>query len=82
MAASIEIRDALLDEIPQLEALQLRASLVAPDYREALAAHPEVIRLPAADVSEQRTRVATVDGQVAGFSVVLPVCATGCELRE
>jgi GNAT superfamily N-acetyltransferase len=80
MAVPIEIRDALLNEIPQLEALQLRASLVAPDYREALAAHPEVIRLPAADVSEQRTRVATVDGRVAGFSVVLPVRDSRCEL--
>jgi N-acetylglutamate synthase-like GNAT family acetyltransferase len=80
MAARIEIRDAALDEIPQLEALQLRASLVAPDYREALAAHPEVIHLPATDVSEQRTRVAMVKGRIAGFSVVRPVHSTGCEL--
>jgi GNAT superfamily N-acetyltransferase len=80
MAIRIEIRDAALDEIPQLEALQVRASLVAPDYREALAAHPEVIHLPPTDVSEHRTRVAIVDGRVAGFSVVLPVRATACEL--
>jgi N-acetylglutamate synthase-like GNAT family acetyltransferase len=80
MAVRIEIRDAALDEIPHLEALQLRASLVAPDYREALAAHPEVIHLPATDVSEQRTRVATIDGRVAGFSVVLPHHGTACEL--
>ena len=80
MAATIEIRDAGLNEIPQLEALQRRASLVAPDYREALTAHPEVIQLPATDVSEQRTRVAIVDGRVAGFSVVLPVHGTACEL--
>jgi GNAT superfamily N-acetyltransferase len=76
----IEIRDAALDEIPQLEALQLRASLVAPDYREALAAHPEVIHLPPTYVSEQRTRIAMVDGRVAGFSVVLPVHGAACEL--
>jgi N-acetylglutamate synthase-like GNAT family acetyltransferase len=80
MAVRIEIRDAALDEIPQLEALQLRASLVAPDYRDALTAHPEVIHLPATDVSEQRTRVAMVDRRVAGFSVVLPVHGTACEL--
>jgi N-acetylglutamate synthase-like GNAT family acetyltransferase len=80
MAVQIEIRDAWLNEIPQLEALQLRASLVAPDYREALAAHPEVIHLPATDVSEQRTRVATVGGRVAGFSVVLQHHGTACEL--
>ena len=80
MATPTTIRDAVLDEISQLEALQLRASLVAPDYREALAAHPEVIHLPAADVSEQRTRVAIVNGRVAGFSVVRPVLGTACEL--
>jgi GNAT superfamily N-acetyltransferase len=80
MAVWIEIRDALLDEVSQLEALQLRASVVAPDYREALAAHPGVIHLAAADVSEQRTRVAMVAGRVAGFSVVLPVRGTTCEL--
>jgi GNAT superfamily N-acetyltransferase len=80
MVVPVEIRDAVLDEVPQLEALQLRASLVAPDYREALAAHPEVIYLPAVDVSERRTRVAVVDGRVAGFSVVLPVSGITCEL--
>lgn len=80
MAVWIEIRDALLDEVSQLEALQLRASVVASDYREALAAHPEVIHLAAADVSEQRTRVAMVAGRIAGFAVVLPVRGTRCEL--
>jgi GNAT superfamily N-acetyltransferase len=80
MVVSIRIRDAVLDEISQLEALQFRASVVAPDYREALAAHPQVIHLPAADVSEQRTRVAIIDGRTAGFSVVLPVRDTTCEL--
>jgi N-acetylglutamate synthase-like GNAT family acetyltransferase len=80
MAVSVSVRDAELDEIPQLEALQRRASLVAPDYREALTAHPEAIHLPAADVSERRTRVAIVNGRVAGFSVVRPVDGSACEL--
>jgi len=80
MDARVDIRDAALDEIPYLEALQLRASMVAPDYRDALAAHPEVIHLPAADVSERRTRVATVEERIAGFSVVRPVAGTRCEL--
>ena len=80
MGVELSIRDAVPDEISHLEALQLRASLVAPDYRDALAAHPEVIHLPEADVREQRTRVAIVDGRVAGFSVVRPVHGTTCEL--
>jgi GNAT superfamily N-acetyltransferase len=79
MVVPVEIRDAVLEEVPQLEALQLRASLVAPDHREALAAHPEVVHLPATDVSERRTRVAMVDGRVAGFSVVA-VRGNTCEL--
>jgi GNAT superfamily N-acetyltransferase len=80
MTRALAIRDAELFEIPLLEALQLRASVVAPDYREALAAHPEAIHLPAADVSEGRTRVACVDERVAGFSVVLAVRDASCEL--
>jgi GNAT superfamily N-acetyltransferase len=80
MDVSVSIRDAVLDEITQLEALQRRASLVAPDYRAALAAHPEAIHLPAVDVSEPRTRVAIAIGRVAGFSVVRPVHGTACEL--
>jgi GNAT superfamily N-acetyltransferase len=80
MTLVIAIRDADVHEIPLLEALQLRASLVALDNREALAAHPEVIHLPVADVSESRTRVATIDERIAGFSVVLPVHDASQEL--
>jgi GNAT superfamily N-acetyltransferase len=80
MTASIEIRDGVLDEVHPLEELQRRASLVAPDYRDALMAHPEAIHLPADDVREHRTRVAVVDARLAGFSVVLPVHDSSCEL--
>jgi len=77
---TIAIRGAALHEQALLEGLQMRASVVAPDYREALAAHPEVIRLPERDITEGRVRVAVVDGRVAGFSVVLPVHDMVCEL--
>ncbi len=80
MPLSIAIRDAELHEIPELEALQMRASLVAPDYREDLAAHPEAVQLPTADVRDRRVRVAMVQQRVAGFSVVTPVRDTSCEL--
>ena len=80
MPLRIAIRDAELDEIPALEALQMRASLVAPDYREDLAAHPEAVRLPASDVLDRRARVAMVEQRVGGFSVVTPVRGTSCEL--
>jgi ribosomal protein S18 acetylase RimI-like enzyme len=77
---SLLIRHATVDDITQLEALQLRASVVAPEYRNQLLAHPELIRLPLNDVTEQRTRVAMLDERIAGFSVVLPVAHSTCEL--
>jgi N-acetylglutamate synthase-like GNAT family acetyltransferase len=80
MPLNIAIRDAELHEIPALEALQMRASLVAPDYREDLAAHPEAVQLPEADVRERRVRVAMLAERIAGFSVVTPVRGTSCEL--
>ena len=80
MPPRITIRDAELHEIAALEALQMRASLVAPDYREDLAAHPEAIDLPETDVRDHRVRVAVVDSRVAGFSVVTPIRGSTCEL--
>jgi ribosomal protein S18 acetylase RimI-like enzyme len=58
----------------------MRASLVPPDYREQLLAHPEVIQLLLNDVTEHRTRVAVLNQRIAGFSVVLPVTGESCEL--
>jgi len=80
MPLPILIRDAELHEISALEALQMRASLVAPDYREDLAAHPEAVQLPAADVRDRRVRVAMVEQRVAGFSVVTDIRGPSCEL--
>jgi GNAT superfamily N-acetyltransferase len=61
------IRPALPDERLGLEALQMRASLIWEDYREALAAHPEDVCLTANAIEELRVRVATLDGAVVGF---------------
>jgi hypothetical protein len=33
-----------MEELATLEALQMRASLVAEEYREALLAHPEAVQ--------------------------------------
>jgi ribosomal protein S18 acetylase RimI-like enzyme len=77
---SVQIRDATVDQISALEALQLRASLVAPEYRNQLLAHPEVIHLPLNDVTERRTRAAILGQRLAGFSVVHTVDDASCEL--
>lgn len=74
------IRDALLDELHDLEALQRRASTVWEDYRDQLAAHPDAIAIPQADIADGRTRVACGSGLRIGFSVVLAVRDGICEL--
>ena len=67
------IRDATAGEAAVLEALQRRSSDVWEQYREALAAHPDAIELPADFIERGWVRVA-VDGADApiGFSVAIP----------
>jgi uncharacterized protein (UPF0264 family)/GNAT superfamily N-acetyltransferase len=74
------IRDATPDERTALEALQLRASLVWEEYREALVADPGVIVLAAGAISAGRVRVAVGADGAAGFSVVTPVIDGAFEL--
>ena len=70
-AEALTIRLARPDERLDLEALQRRASLALPEYREQLEAHPEVIELPAEQIAEGQVLVAELDGCVAGFAAVI-----------
>lgn len=63
------IRPARPDEREALEALQRRASLALPDYRDQLTAHPDAIDLPQEDLKS--ALVAEEDGEIAGFAVLL-----------
>jgi GNAT superfamily N-acetyltransferase len=63
------VRDGQPGERAELEALQLRASLVWEQYREQLLARPEVAALP--DHGVVRVAVDRHDRRL-GFSVVLP----------
>jgi GNAT superfamily N-acetyltransferase len=74
------IRDATPNEKADLEALQLRASLVWEEYREPLLANPGVIVVPAGAIAAGRVRVAVSEDGPAGFSVVTPVIDGACEL--
>jgi uncharacterized protein (UPF0264 family)/ribosomal protein S18 acetylase RimI-like enzyme len=74
------IRDATPDEKADLEALQLRASLVWEGYREPLLANPDAIVVPAGAIAAGRVRVAVAENEPAGFSVVTPVIDGACEL--
>jgi GNAT superfamily N-acetyltransferase len=70
-ADALTIRLARPEERVDLEALQRRASLALPEYREQLEAHPEVIELPAEQIAEGQVLVAELEGQVAGFAAVI-----------
>jgi ribosomal protein S18 acetylase RimI-like enzyme len=74
------IRDATPNEKADLEALQLRASLVWEEYRAPLLANPDAIELPAGAIEAGRVRVAVAEDAPAGFSVVMPVIDGACEL--
>ena len=67
----MRIRLALPEERILLEDLQRRASLELEHYREQLTAHPDAIALPADQIERGEVAVAEINGQIAGFSVVL-----------
>jgi GNAT superfamily N-acetyltransferase len=67
----LTIRVAQPEEREQLEALQRRASLALPEYRELLQANPEAIHLPPAQVANGQVLVAELDGRLAGFAAVV-----------
>jgi GNAT superfamily N-acetyltransferase len=56
----------------ELEALQLRASIVWDEYRDAILANPDAIELPLQQILDGRVCVAERHGKIVGFSVVLP----------
>ena len=70
-SANVRIRPARSEERLDLEALQRRASLALPEYREQLEAHPDAIDLPAEQVERGDVIVAEVDGAIAGFAAVV-----------
>lgn len=80
MSVSIVIRPARAHERRALEELQLRASTHWPTYREHLAAHPDAVEIPAAQIDNGLVRVAEQAGEVAGFAVLLRPVAGACEL--
>jgi GNAT superfamily N-acetyltransferase len=68
----ITLRTAVAADQQTLEALQWRASLNNPGYREALLANPEAIELPPQQIVGGNVFVAAVAGSIKGFAVILP----------
>jgi GNAT superfamily N-acetyltransferase len=76
----LKIRFALPDERAELEALQLRASLIWEEYRAVLTA--DVISLTDNAIEQRRVRVAVLDGdERAGFAEWVVVSALEWELE-
>jgi GNAT superfamily N-acetyltransferase len=65
----LSFRPARLVELPALEELQWRASLMWEEYREALLENSDVIELPAEHIGS--TIVAERLGETVGFAVIL-----------
>jgi GNAT superfamily N-acetyltransferase len=73
MYGAPKIRDARSREASALEALQRRSSEIWEEYREQLAAHPEVFEMPQAFIDNGWVRVAVdAAGRSIGFAVVIP----------
>ena len=69
----VRIRSAAAGEADALEGLQRRSSDVWEEYREQLAANPDVIKLPETFIEQGWVRVAVADREApVGFSVVIP----------
>lgn len=69
--SSVEIRDAVIDDLPELRAVFRRASWATEGDRPLLELHPEFLVLSGVAVGEGRSRVASVDGRTVGFSSIL-----------
>jgi len=83
MALVESIRDARPEEASALEVLQRRSSDVWEEYRAQLAANPDAIEPPHRAIADGRVRVAVdASGRLLGFSVVLPLGGTRCELDD
>lgn len=70
-ATLITLRYGNPSERIALKSLQLRASIVWPEYRDLILQHPDSIELPSAQLVERRVRIAEKDGTPVGFSVLL-----------
>jgi GNAT superfamily N-acetyltransferase len=66
------IRTATLDDKATLEHIQRLASDIYPEYREALAAHPEAIEVPSTQLSAGDVRIALLNNECIGFSAIIP----------
>ena len=66
------IRDAVPADLAALRDVYRRASLSNEGDRVNLLANPDALEFPGLGGDDRRTRVATVDGHIAGFATSVP----------
>ena len=76
----MQIRFGFPDDRFILEDIRRQASLVWPDYRDAILTHPDSIHLPPVQLVEHRVRVAETALESVGFSVILSPVARIAEV--
>ena len=67
----MRIRRAQAKERDALEDLQRRASLALGTHNAQLEANPDAIHLPAEQIALGEVLIAEIDGEIAGFAVIL-----------
>ncbi len=70
-ADSLTLRLARPEDHDELEALQRRAALELPEYRDRLFADPEAIYLPEGQIANGQVIVAEIAGEIVGFAAVV-----------
>jgi GNAT superfamily N-acetyltransferase len=76
------IRPAQLDERDDLHGIQVRVSLMWPDYRQRLLDDPHWIGVDEAHINEGRVLVLEAQGEPTGFAVVRPRDDGDADLRS
>jgi GNAT superfamily N-acetyltransferase len=71
LADNLTLRLARPEEHEALEALQRRASIEFPEYRDQLMLNPDAIYLPAGQIANGQVIVAIIDKDIAGFAAVV-----------
>lgn len=70
--SAVTVRQAIVSEHALLQDLQWRASLRNPMDRDALLANPQAVVLPLQQIIDALVFVAEREGQIKGFSAILP----------
>ena len=70
-ADSLTLRLARPEDHDELEALQRRAALELPEYRDRLFADPEAIYLPEGQIANGQVIVAEIAREIVGFAAVV-----------